>query len=223
MPRTWKQCVSTLCIALTLIGCNRANVPERGTRLASLARSARLKGQSKAEFSCPPAPAMTLGDLAQATKYASVALVEPVAQAVSPNGGDDVHTWFKFRILEMLRERRVAGMPLAGVPAELTPLAPNEFVTWYCGGTATINGVLVTERGAAPPDFERGHAYLMWFELTRAGYGAIGWRDEGVFVTDGDRIRPVTAESANSQFDRELLQTVGTSLTQVRAYLAKNP
>jgi hypothetical protein len=125
--------------------------------------------------------------------------------------------------MEVLRDRRTAGMPLAGVPNDLMPLAPNEFVTWYCGGTATINGVQVTERGAAPPDFHRGHAYLMWFELTRAGYGAIGWRDEGVFVTDGDRIRPVTADSANSQFDRELLQQVGMTLPDVRRYLAAHP
>jgi hypothetical protein len=210
-----------LCLAIT--ACNHANVPERGTRLASLARSARLKGQSTVEFPCPMGQAPTLGDLAQATKYAAVALVEPVGQVASPNGGDAIHTWFKFRILELLRDRRTAGMPLAGVPAELTPLAPNEFVTWYCGGTATINGVKITETGPAPPDFQRGHAYLMWFELTRAGAGAIGWRDEGVFVTDGERIRPVTAESANSQFDRELLQQVGNTLTAVRAYLAKQP
>lgn len=210
-----------LCLALA--ACNRGNVPERGTRLASLARSARLKGQSTAEFSCPAAQAMTLGDLAQATRYASVALVEPAGQVVSPNGGDDIRTWFKFRMLEVLRDRRTAGMPLAGVPAELTPLAPNEFVTWYCGGTATINGVQITELGDAPPDFRQGHSYLMWFELTRAGYGAIGWRSEGVFVTDGDRIRPVTAESANSQFDRELLQQVGASMAQIRKYLAAHP
>ena len=217
----WKLAGVVFCVALA--SCNRANVPERGTRLASLARSARLNGQSTAEFSCPTAQAMTLGDLKQATKYASVALVEPVGQVVSPNGGDDVRTWIKFRMMEVLRDRRMAGMPLAGVPAELTPLAPNEFVTWYCGGTATINGVQVTEKGPAPPDFQRGHAYLMWFELTRAGSGAIGWRDEGVFVTDGDRIRPVTADSANSQFDRELLQQVGTTLSDIRAYLAKQP
>jgi hypothetical protein len=210
-------------LCLTLASCNRANVLERGTRLASLARSARLNGQSTAEFSCPAGQAMALGDLAQATKYATVALVEPVAQVVSPNGGDDVRTWFKFRMMEVLRDRRTAGMPLAGVPNELTPLAPNEFVTSYCGGTATINGVQVTETGPAPPDFQRGHAYLMWFELTRAGYGAIGWRNEGVFVTDGDRIRPVTADSANSQFDRELLQQVGNTLTDVRRYLAAHP
>jgi hypothetical protein len=71
-----------LCLALA--SCNRANVPERGTRLASLARGARLNGQSTAEFSCPAAQAMTLGDLAQATKYSTVALLEPVAQVVSP-------------------------------------------------------------------------------------------------------------------------------------------
>jgi hypothetical protein len=223
LPGNLSRCVVTACVAVALIGCNRSNVPERGTRLAALARSARLKGQSTADLPCPSAQVMTLGDLAQATKYATVALVEPVAQVVSPNGGDDVRTWFKFRILEMLRERRTAGMPLAGAPAELTPLAPNEFVTWYCGGTATINGVQITEVGATPADFRRGHAYLMWFELTRAGFGAIGWRDEGVFVTDGDRIRPVTAESANSQFDRELLQKVGNTITDIRKYLAAHP
>jgi hypothetical protein len=213
--------VALLCLALA--SCNRANVPERGTRLAFLARTARLNGQSTAEFSCPTAQAMSLGDLAQATKYATVALVEPVGQVISPNGGDDVRTWFKFRILEMLRERRNAGMPLAGVPAELTPLAQNEFVSWYCGGTATINGVQITEHGPVPPDFQRGHAYLMWFELTTTGYGAIGWRSEGVFVTDGDHIRPVSADGANTVFDREMLQKAGTSLTEIRKYLAAHP
>lgn len=206
---------------LALVSCNRGNAPERGTRLASLARSARLKGQSAAQFSCP-AQAMSLGDLAQAAKYATVALVEPVGRVVSPNGGDDIRTWFKFRMLEVLRDRRTAGLPLTGVPAELTPVAPSEFVTWYCGGTATINGVQITELGDTPPDFQPGHAYLMWFELARSGYGAIGWRSEGVFVTDGDRIRPVTSDSANSEFDRELLTKVGTTLSAIRAYLASH-
>src|SRR5215472_16866077 len=94
-------------LCLPLAACNRGHAPERGTRLASIARSARLNGQSTAEFSCPTAQAMSLGDLAQATKYATVALVEPVGQVVSPNGGDDIRTWYKFRILEMLRERRM--------------------------------------------------------------------------------------------------------------------
>jgi hypothetical protein len=214
--------LGTAVVCLMLVSCNRGNVPERGTRLATLARAARLNGQSTAQFSCP-AQAMSLGDLAQATKYATVALVEPVGRVVSPNGGDDIRTWFKFRMLEVLRDRRTAGLPLTGVPGELTPVGSSEFVTWYCGGTATINGVQITETGDAPPDFQRGHGYLMWFELTRSGYGAVGWRSEGVFVTDGDRIRPVTPESANSQFDRELLQQVGASLTAIRKYLADHP
>ena len=216
-----KLAAVVLCLAIA--GCNRGNVPERGTRLASLARNAQLNGQSTAEFSCPTAQAMSLGDLAQATKYATAALVEPVGTVVSPNGGDDVRTWYKFRMLEVLRERRMAGMPLAGVPNELTPVAASEFVTWYCGGTATINGVQITEHGATPPDFQRGHAYLVFLELTRAGYGAIGWRDEGVFVTDGEKIRPVSADGANSMFDRELLQKAGNTLPSIRAYLAKQP
>jgi hypothetical protein len=214
-----KLAAVALCFAL--VSCNRANVPERGTRLASLARAARLKGQSTAEFSCPAGQAITLGDLAQATKYASVAIVEPVGHVVSPNGGDDIRTWFKFRIMDMLQERRTAGMPLAGVPSQLTPTAPNEFVTWYCGGTATINGVQITENGAALPNFQPGHAYLVWFELTRAGFGALGWRDEGVFVIDGDTIRPITPDSANTQLDRELLQKVGNTLPAIRSFLAK--
>ena len=218
---TFQSKLTAVLLCLSLAGCNRGNIPERGTRLASLARSARLNGQSAVDFSCPTAQAMSLGDLAQATKYAAVALVEPVGQVVSPNGGDDIRTWYKFRILEMLRERRMAGMPLAGVPNELTPVAPNEFVTWYCGGSATINGVQITERGATPPDFQRGHAYLMFFELTRTGYGALGWRDEGVFVADGDKVRPVGADGANSLFDRELLQKVGNTLPVIRGYLAK--
>lgn len=220
MSNRSKLAAVALCFALA--SCNRGNVPERGTRLASLARSARLKGQSTAEFSCPAAQAMSLGDLAQATKYATVALVEPAGQVVSPNGGDDIRTWFKFRILDMIRDRRTAGMPPAGIPAELTPVAANEFVAWYCGGTATINGVQITEHDGPPPEFQRGHAYLVWFELTRGGYGAMGWRNEGVFVTDGDRIRPITADSANSQFDRELLQQVGNTVSAIRAYVAKH-
>ena len=216
-----KLAAGLLCLAL--VGCNRGNVPERGTRLASLARSARLNGQNSVQFSCPTAQSMTLGDLAQATKYATVALVEPVEQVVSPNGGDDIRTWIKFRMMDVLRDRRTAGLPLAAVPNELLPLAPNEFVTWFCGGTATINGVQITESGPALPDFQRGHAYLMWFELTRAGYGAVGWRNEGVFVTDGDKVRPITADSANSQFDREMLQQVGTDVAAVRKYLAAHP
>jgi len=215
--------LTALLICLALAGCNRSKIPERGTRLASLAHAAALKGQRTAGFSCPAPQAIILGDLAQATTYATVALVEPVGRVVSPNGGDDIRTWFKFRILEMLRQRRQAGMPLAGVPAELTPLAPNEFVSWYCGGTATINGVQIIEEGPTVPDFQKGHAYLMWFELNTAGYGGLGWRDEGLFVTDGDKLSPVSVDGANSQFDRELLTKVGTTLPDIRRYLAAHP
>ena len=215
--------LTALALCLVLAGCNRSKLPERGTRLATVARTASLKGQSTAQFSCPVPQAIILGDLAQATTYATVALVEPVGRVVSPNGGDDIRTWFKFRIMEMLRERRQAGLPLAGVPAELTPLAPNEFVSWYCGGTATINGVRIVEEGPTLPDFQKGHAYLLWFELNNAGYGAMGWRDEGVFVTDGDKLSPASVDGANSQLDRELIQRVGPSLNSIRKYLAAHP
>jgi hypothetical protein len=210
-----------LCVALT--GCSRAKAPERGTRLASIARAARLKGQGSAQFSCPTPQAIILGDLGQATTYAAVALVEPVERVVSPNGGDDIRTWFKFRILEMLRDRRQAAMPLANVPAELTPVAPNEFLSWYCGGTITINGVQIVEEGPVVPDFQKGHAYLLWFELNKAGYGGLGWQDEGVFATEGDKVRPISTDGANSQFDRQLLTKVGTTLPDIRRYLAAHP
>ena len=216
--------LAILATCLVLAGCNRRTAaPERGTRLASVARAARLKGQGTAQFSCPAPQAIILGDLGQATTYAAVALVEPVERVVSPNGGDDIRTWLKFRILEMLRERRQAGMPLANVPAEFTPIAPNEFVTWYCGGTVTINGVQVSEEGPTVPDFQKGHSYLVWLELNRAGYGNFAWRDEGVFTTEGGKVRPISVEGANTQFDRELLQKVGATLPDIRRYLDAHP
>lgn len=211
------------CLLLTGCGRDRAAQPERGTRLASLARNARLNGRDTTEFPCPAPQPVSLGDLSQAVKYATVAIVEPAGNTVSPAGGDEIRTWLKFRIMALLHDRRGAGLPLTGVPSELGPMAANEFVTWYCGGTVTINGVRITQTGGPPAEFREGHAYLMWFELSRTGSAAIAWRAEGVFTVDGDALRPITADSANTQFDRDLITHVGTSLAGVKQYLAEHP
>jgi hypothetical protein len=207
---------------LLLAGCtrDRAAQPERGTRLASLARSARLNGRDAAEFPCPQPQPIALGDLSQAVKYATVAVVEPIGATASPAGGDEIRTWTKFRIMDMLHDRRGAGLPLAGIPSELAPLAANQFVAVDCGGTVTINGVRITQVGAPPGEFHQGHAYLVWFELSRTGSALFAWRGEGVFAVDGDTLRPITADSADTPFDRDLITHVGTSLAALRAYLA---
>lgn len=77
--------------------------------------------------------------------------------------GDNMGTWNKFRIIEMLSQ--APSQPSYGtwpeVPQELLPVRENEFLMYSYGGTVTIDGVEVTQNEASVPPFQQGQRYIL--------------------------------------------------------------
>jgi hypothetical protein len=92
-----------------------------------------------------------------------VVVAELVGKRVGPDA-DDVNTWYKFRISELLTEQPNNSLEALTdrVPQDLLPLQPEEFLIVRNGGKIVVDGVTVTETPRNDLSFDTLHRYVLF-------------------------------------------------------------
>ena len=132
-------------------------------RIALEVKSAKSHGQNNVELLAPigtPTGILTVDDV---LNHYSVVVAELVGKRVGADA-DNVYTWYKFRISELLAEQ--PNNPLEAftdrVPLDLLPLQAEELLIVRHGGKIVVDGVTVTETSRDDLSFDTAHRYVLF-------------------------------------------------------------
>ncbi|HUS10672.1 MAG TPA: hypothetical protein VMZ30_09420 [Pyrinomonadaceae bacterium] len=102
---------------------------------------------------------------------------------------NDLVTWYKFRIVDTLSDRKNPPCTVcdkSNPPQELLPLASDEFVLPKNGGQILLDGVEVEQVEKGFPQYELGQKYLFLLFLEASGVATTAGGPLGVFTINAD-------------------------------------
>lgn len=168
-----------------------------GTRLESLVREAKSKGQRRLVIPPPTVEYVTnVRSLQEALKYYTLVVATPVRKVSLAKDDGEVRTWYKFEIGESLTPKK--HQPCAdcaqpdSLPRDLLPLDSGQILVAERGGSASVDGVVLT---MSPEfDFDLNERYLLFLEEDESGlFGRIMVGPDAVFkVTHDQALEDVT-------------------------------
>lgn len=130
----------------------------------------------------------------------------------------DIKTWYKLEVLEVLHKQSEIGdsaLP-EGVPTRLLPLSSTESFLFVNGGSVTVDGIKVTRAlGSENPRLILKREYLIAATVDSEGKFIRPIAKAGVFLIEGEAIKPVTARP--SQLAHEIEERYGNSLIHLRS------
>ncbi len=198
-------------------------LPPYEDRLKSLAKEAKSEGRKKIRV---PTPVIEyLGSAGTITaEEAFTACTVVIAHLVSKESydrNDDIKTWNKFAIDEVLSEATELPCPTCGPsdpPATLLPLHSGEFVIPKTGGTINIDGVEIEQSGDGFPAYEFNQKYLLLINLYPNGTAITVGGPVGVFrILDNDKVIPV--KESDHRILKDFKEKHGNSLERLRKHL----
>ena len=124
------------------------------------AELAKAHGKNSIEVASQPGPS-DQGHLDEALPFYTVVKAVPMSTIVQPTE-DTILTWYKFRVITVFSKATKCEPCAAApsIPPELLPLWSDEIAVFVEGGTATVDGVVITVR-AGSPHFEIDRTYLL--------------------------------------------------------------
>jgi hypothetical protein len=184
--------------------------------VAEIARRSKAEGKKSIKLQ---GPIVNYGgrnmDFGTALKTYSLVIAEPIENRSYVVNTDDIHTWYKFRLVETISARPsgscITCAPVPEIPAEAQPLRTDEFVVIASGGTVNIDGVDVTLENNALPPFISGQKYLLFVSFMPSRVTKVAGGPAAAFrIKDRDDLeavdrwdRPIPAE-INKRFARKL-------------------
>jgi len=136
---------------------------EREGRIALEVKSAKSHDQNNVELLAPIGMPTGISTVDDVFNHYSVVVAELVSKRVGADA-DDVNTWHKFRISELLAEQ--PNNPLEAftdrVPLDLLPLQAEELLIVRHGGKIVVDGVTVTETSRDDLSFDTAHRYVLF-------------------------------------------------------------
>lgn len=157
------------------------------------ARAARAKAERKTEvvISAPHIEytgSSASTDLDKALTYYTAVVARPVKMdSYIAENGEDVITWLRFKVVEVLFENEKPACPACPVPTppeEYSQVKKDEFVAVKIGGTVNVEGINVTMTDPTFPDFDPGKKYLLFISKYPSGVATLGIGPKGVFTVD---------------------------------------
>ncbi|HXQ74063.1 MAG TPA: hypothetical protein VN844_26405 [Pyrinomonadaceae bacterium] len=206
---------------------NRAKIeeleksPERG-KLVWHSQMAKAKGRQNVLLDSTIVDYAVPRSLETALANYHLVVAEPVSSR-SYAATYNVHTWYKFRIVEELSTPNIPCVDcfsLVGPPEDLLPLESNEFLSAQLGGEATVDGISIKSTDASFPNFEIGQRYLLLvaFDENRI-IGKLSSGPWGAFVVNSsDSLEPINSRLKHP-FRERLSAQFGNSLHSLRAAL----
>ncbi|MCA1642629.1 MAG: hypothetical protein LC785_11910 [Acidobacteria bacterium] len=172
---------------------SETEVPPRRGQLQWYAQRAKVKGETRVELPAPiPEYNGSSGSttIDKALELSGAVIAEPIREKVVSNDSqDEIGTWYKFKIVEVLSKPAIPACPncrFLEPPADLLPLAEDEFLISKYGGTLIIDGVKVSMSDGEWPPFQRGKQYLILLSLYTSGVGEVMGGPRGVFAVNSD-------------------------------------
>ncbi|MEN3326079.1 MAG: hypothetical protein V7638_886 [Acidobacteriota bacterium] len=200
----------------------RKNVPNKD-RLKWYAKEAKNEGRQKVTMAAPlveylgGAGTITADDAFAASTVVIAHLVSKQSNALN----DDITTWNRFAIDEVLLEAKELPCPTClppEPPPTLLPIKPGEFLIPKTGGTVNIDGVDIEQIDEAFPEYQFDQRYLLLLNLYATGTARTVGGPVGVFkIVENDRIVPVHESEHRIQKDFKL--KFGNSLEHLRKHL----
>jgi hypothetical protein len=195
-------------------------------RLKWYAKEAKNQGRQKVSV---PAPLVEYlggaGTITSEEAFSSSTVV--IAHLISKQSyprNDDIITWNKFAIDEVLSEAK--ELPCPGClpldpPSNLLPLQSGEFLISKTGGTVNIDGVEVEQNDRDFPDYEPDQKYLLLINLYPAGTARTIGGPVGVFrILQNDKVLPL--RESEHRIRKDFKEKYGNSLEQLRKHLKRN-
>jgi hypothetical protein len=192
-------------------------------RLKWYANEAKNKGQQKVRV---PAPLIEYlggagGISAEEAFSSSTVVVAHLVSKQSTYRNDDISTWNKFAIDEILSEAKELPCPACvppSPPETVLPLSAGEFLLPKTGGTVNIDGVEVQQFPEDYPEFEHNQKYFLLITLYPSGVARTIGGPVGVFkVLPNDKLAPIS--ESEHKIRKDLKDVYGNLLAQVREHL----
>jgi hypothetical protein len=165
--------------------------PTVGHSIQAQAAQARAKGKSEVVISAPTIEytgSSASTDLDKALAYYTALVARPIKmQSYIAENGEDIVTWYKFKVVEMLSENKKLACPACPVPTppqDFSQVTGDEFALVQIGGTVKVDGVKVTMTDDSFPQFESGSKYLLFISRYPTGVATLGIGPKGVFSVD---------------------------------------
>jgi len=134
---------------------------------------------------------------------------------------DEIRTWNKFAIDEVLSESKELPCPRCvppPPPVSQLPLNSGEFLIPKTGGTVNIDGVEVEQHTEEFPEYEFQQQYLLLINLYPNGTARTVGGPVGVFkVLSNNKIAPV--RESEHRIPKDFKERFGNSLDQIRKHL----
>lgn len=169
----------------------QAQTARPGSRLESIVREAKAKGQKQVAIPPPMVEYVTkVGSLQEALKYYTLVIATPVQKVTLTTDSGEIRTWNKFEIGESLTPKKHA--PCADcvqpdlLPRDLLPLDSGQILVAERGGSVTVDGVLLV---MSPEfNFELNERYLLFLEEDESGFfGRIMVGPDAIFKVTRDQ------------------------------------
>jgi len=199
---SFKLAIVIVCALLIgLVGAKRIHTNgQRGENVSAWAQrnsltevAKRAKDEGKGMVTLPGPDIDYAGvdmGLDEALRDYSVVIVEPIESKSYMVDSDNIETWYRFRIREMVSQRDPKSCdtcsPPTASPQDMAPARSGEFLLAISGGTVTVDGVQVTMTNGSIPRFENGKEYLLFLSLMPSGVAVLGSGPSAVFrVNEG--------------------------------------
>lgn len=159
--------------------------------------------------------------LEEAVKVSTVVIAQLVEKKSYEQNGNNIVTWNKFRIKEVLAEaseKLCPHCPSEKPPQEMLPLQSQEFLLSKAGGRLSIDGIEIEQIEAGFPEFQENARYLLFITLHPTGVAATMGGPVGVFrLNDKGNALPVSESS--HLLKKEFKDKLGNSPDRLRSLL----
>ena len=185
--------------------------------------AAQAKSEGRREIKIPSLKIEYSGDstaitLDEALKVSTVVVAQLVEKKSYEQSGNNIVTWNKFRITDVLSEAQETPCPLClsdKPPQEMLPLQSREFLLSKSGGRINIDGVAVEQVESAFPEFQENRTYVLFLTLHPTGVAETIGGPVGVFRLD-DRGNALPVSDSSHLLKKEFKDKFGNSPERLR-------
>lgn len=219
--------VATIAVVGTLSLQDKAKIKEleksndRGN-LEWYAAMAKAKGEEQITFQAEINTYTVPRSLDEALKHYSVVVAEPL-ETKSFSNGQDIQSWYKFRLIEELSspiESCDSCPPIPTPPAEMLPLKPGEFVAPKSGGELVVDGIKVISYDPDFPAFERERHYLLFLSLdAEKMVGALRLGPWGTYHLTADRKLEAVDKRLKHPIKEKITSDLNDSLDGLKVHI----
>jgi len=193
-------------------------------RLLWFAKQAKNEGRRHIKIPSPIneySGSVTTLSLDDALKISTVVIAELIEKRSYEQNSNNIVTWNKFRIDEVVSEAREMLCPdceNSTPPSEMLPLHSKEFLLSTSGGRLTVDGVEIEQIESGFPEFQEHAKYLLFLSLGTSGVAGTIGGPVGVFRLDNQGNALPINESSHL-LKREFKEKYGNSSSRLRTRL----